>query len=110
MKDILQKLEMLRNYYEVTRNVGHTTLMKMGTDNYDRPKLVLTITKNHGLDLGLKSEETVGWNNLKGLIGHKEPLAIDDGTMWVILNDLIPYIEELEQDRYKLHLIKNIVK
>lgn len=98
--NIKEKLEFLKNYYEVNRSVGHTTLMLQGTDNTEE-KLVLTHTKEFGRELGYKLEETVSWNNLNGLRGHNKPLAIDNGVMWLMLNETLEHINKLELENKK---------
>lgn len=106
--DIKEKLEILRNYYVATRQVGHTTLMKEGTDNYEREKLVLTYNKNHGAELGIKPQQVISWYNLN-INGYSAALAIDNGTMQIMLEETLKYINELENDRRKLNKIKSII-
>lgn len=109
--NIKQKLEFLKAYYEVTRRTGHTTLMKNGTDNYDRDKLILAYHKEAGSAIGFKPHEIVSWKgDLKDLIGHKDPLAIDNGAMFKMLEETLEYIKELEHYKEQIIEIKKIIK
>jgi len=96
-----EKLEILRNYYYSTRGKGHTTLMRKGTDNV-KDKLVLCYNYQSGEDLRFKNNELISWHGLKKLYGHNKPLAIDNGTMTVILESAIEEIERLEEENIKL--------
>ena len=107
---VIEKLRMLRDYFEMTRNVGHTTLMKEGTNNYKRDKLILAPKKEYYSFFECKSSEVISWDNLNALIGHKKPLIIDNGTMWVLLNESLKEITKLEKDSEQLNKIKKIVK
>ena len=108
--NIKQKLEFLKAYYEVTRNVGHSTLMRKGTEKYKRNKLVLAYTKECGFDFGLKPHEIVSWQNLNDLVGHNAPLAIDNVAMFKMLEETLDYIKELEQYKEQIIEIKKINK
>ena len=107
--NIKQKLEFLKAYYEFTRNSGHSTLMRKGTDRYKRNKLVLTYTKECGFDFGLKPHEIVSWRNLNDLVGHSSPLAIDNAAMFKMLEETVEYINELEQYKEQINEIKKII-
>lgn len=108
--NIKQKLEFLKAYYEVTRKVGHSTLMKKGTDRYKRNKVVLMYNKECGFDFGFKPHEIVSWRNLNDLVGHSAPLAIDNGVMFKMLEETLEYIQELEQYKNQIIEIKKIIK
>lgn len=99
---IEKKLEKLLNYYLETRQVGHTTLMKEGTNHYDKDFFVLTMNMSHGNNIGLKPTNIISWENLDRLQGHKKPLAIDNGTMTELLIDAIMRIEALDEENKKL--------
>lgn len=107
--NIKQKLEFLKAYYEVTRKVGHSTLMKKGTDNYDKNKLVIAYDKASGKTLDLKYDEIVSWNDLTHLIGHNNPIAIDNDVMLKMLEETLEYIKELEQYKNQIIEIKKII-
>lgn len=99
---IKEKLITLFNYYEATRGVGHTTLMKDGFDNYPDKKILLTCHYSHSQQLKAKKDEIVTWNNMEKLRGHKRPLAIDNGTIIEILNETIGEIDRLEKEIERL--------
>lgn len=111
---ILNKLEELLAYYETTRQAGHTTLMRTGTDAYDRKKLVLAHNADHGANLGFKPDEVISWQNLSKLKGHNKPLAIDNGALYGILRDTINEMIKMEDEtknlEAKLELIRRILK
>ena len=104
---IKEKLEILRSYYNSNRRVGHTNLMRKGTDNVDN-KLVL-VYKKLGSVYGCKESDQISWHKIKGLIGQDKPLVIDNGVMWCLLNEAIDEIEELEISNKKLNQIKQII-
>lgn len=99
---ILEKLQDLLAYYEATRRVGHTTLMKKGIENYDKEKFVLTYSIDAGECIGIKRDEIISWQRLDKLRGHNKPLAIDNGTMFVILNEVTDTIKALQDENEML--------
>lgn len=102
--DIITKLNVLYQYYKLTRGVGHTTLMKKGVENFDKDTLILTPNMNAGEVLGFNKDQIVTWNSLNKLRGHNKPLAIDNGTMMIILEDVI---KELQNEKKKTNEKKN---
>lgn len=106
--NIKQKLESLKNYYEVTRGVGHTTLLKEGTLNSDRDKFVLVYGKSKHFETPFS--QLISWTMLKDLRGHNKPMAIDNSAMQLLLRESLEYINELEEDRAKLMEIIKIIK
>jgi hypothetical protein len=111
----LNKLKELLTYYEGSRQSGHTTLMRKGTDHYaERKKFVLAFNAAHGDNMGFKVDEVISWQNLSKLRGHNKPLAIDNGSMLMILRDTISEIEVLEEEnralRGKIDIIRKLVK
>lgn len=106
---ILNKLTLLYSYYAGTRQIGHTTLMKKGTDNFKDRKVVLFHNIAAGKNFRYKNNEIVTWNSLDRLRGCDRPMAIDNGTMMVILDDTIneitTYKKMMDQrngERFKL--------
>lgn len=99
---VKEKLRSLLTYYETSRQIGHTTLMKIGTNNYEKEKLVLSYNMSHGDNLGFKRNEIVSWQNLERLCGHRKPMVIDNWTLSVILSDTLKEIEKLEEENRKL--------
>ena len=106
---ITEKIEILMNYYDSTRQVGHTTLMKMGVNNFDKEKLILSYNKEHGAELNVDPKEVISWYGLDNLKRHNAPLAIDNGVMWVMLSETLEYIRMLEKSIEKLNK-RNIMK
>ena len=90
---IEKKLESLLYYYMATRKVGHTTLLKKGTDNYEKPFCVLTHNTETARILGFSPKDTVSLYSLDRLRGSSRPLAIDNGAMIEILSDAMFRIE-----------------
>lgn len=108
---VKEKLRHLLTYYETSRRVGHTALMKEGTNHYEKEKLVLNYNMSSGDELGFKRNEIVSWQNLERLCGQRKPMVIDNGVLCVILSDTIKEIEALENENRKLKEQKgNILK
>ena len=123
MSNILNKLKELVNYYQVNRQVGHTTRMLMGatncrynTDNNDtKPAIILTHNQQFASDLnnkigyysGLKHPTVTAvpftGNYDRVLKGHHSPLLIDNCLLQMLFNEAATEIEELSVDanRYK---------
>ena len=107
MMKIKEKLKAIRDYYDMTRQVGHTSLMKEGVVNSDK-KLVLVHKQLDHL-FGCDKKDQVSWHNLDKLIGQNKPLVIDNGIMWLMLNEALEEIEKLEEDSRKLKMIKRLL-
>jgi len=99
---IEKKLEILLQYYLSTRRAGHTTLMKEGTNHYDKDFFVLAHNMEYGETMGFGPKSAVSWQNLDKLIGHNKPLAIDNGPMTELLADVLVRIEALKEENKKL--------
>lgn len=97
-----EKVRNLANYYAATRKVGHTTLMKEGTNNYQGDKLVLTYNMSSGHDLGFKTDEIISWKNVDKLRGNKKPIVIDNGVMTEIFKEITQEFYLLEKENKKL--------
>lgn len=108
---IKEKLQALKDYYENTRQVGHTTLLKEGTNNFMDKKFILAYKKEYSDFYGCKPEDIISWCRLNSdsLKGHKRPLAIDNGIMFELLRETLEEIEKLEQSNEKLQQIIKIV-
>lgn len=99
---VKEKIRQLLIYYGTCRRVGHTALMKEGTNHYEKEKLVLTHTMAHGEDLGFNHNEIVSWQNLEKLCGHSKPMVIDNYALFTILTETLKEIEKLEEENRKL--------
>jgi hypothetical protein len=110
---IQKKLSDLLFYYETTRGIGHTTLMKKGTDNYGDNKCVLTFNMEHGEVMGFNPKEIVTLQSLDRTRGAARPMAIDNGTMMVLLTETLKEFGKLEREnielKSKLIAIKKII-
>jgi len=93
---IEKKLEELLHYFMSTRAVGHTTLLKRGTNNYDKPFFVLTHNTEAGNALKFWPKNIISLHNLDRLRGSNRPLTIDNGAMIEILSDALFRIETQE--------------
>jgi hypothetical protein len=98
---IEKKLETLLSYYMSTRAAGHTTLLKRGTDNYEKPFCVLTHNSEAGGALGFNRKNIVTLNSLDRLRGSARPMAIDNGAMIEILSDAM-YRIETQKEQIKI--------
>jgi hypothetical protein len=108
--NIKKKLSELLTYYGSTRNTGHTTLLKEGTKHYDRPFFVLVHNANYGTELGIDPKDTVSYQNLDKLRGHKRPIVFDNGVMRELLSDALMRIESLEaENKFLLECSQTII-
>jgi len=94
---IKEKLEILRDYYDSNRKVGHTTLLKEGTKNYSKDKLIVAYKKECIGFLEVKPSEIISWSNLNALHGNKKPIVIDNDVMSCLLNETLEKITKLER-------------
>lgn len=95
-----EKLEELLHYYRFTRKVGHTSLMKAGTNNMENKLILVADLKDHA-HVGVPSGNAVSWNSLDRLRGNDKPLAIDNAAMDRLLSDTLELIYELESKANK---------
>lgn len=108
MKSVAYKLQELLTYYLATRQCGHTTLMKQGRDNYTGQKLILAADYKSGKELSSDpNKEVISLNSLEKLRGSNKPLAIDNATMTILLQDTLDELLRLENENKKLKEIKN---
>lgn len=111
---ILEKLELLAHYYESTRRVGHTTLVKQGTDTYDKPFLVLTYNAEGDPFTNVDRKNIISSQNPNRLRGEEKALAIDNGAMLTLLNESIEEIIKLQGENKQLketiRLVDTILK
>lgn len=99
---IKSKLKYLHDYYLINRRVGHTRLLKEGTDNYKGDKFILCYNMEHGKAMGFNpNKEVLSWQSMEKLLGHKKPLAIDNETIIVILDETLKEINKLENEIQK---------
>lgn len=105
---IKEKLQALKDYYEINRKVGHSTLMKEGTNNFKDKKFILAYNKDYSDFYGCTPEDIISWKIFKAysLKGHARPLAIDNGVMFELLRESLEEIRRLERIETKFNNIK----
>ena len=96
IREVLQTLDV---YYQTTRQAGYTTLMKRGTSNYERKKLVMVHNMSYGRELRIPNDELVTPNSLDRLRGHDLPLMIDNGALSEIFRASHQEYTRLEKQR-----------
>jgi len=101
---LVEKLELLLNYYLINRKVGHTALLKEGTKHYENDMFILSSHSKDWSFLDCKPDQILSWQNINKLRGYKKPIAID-------LTEVIEHIEKIENENEKLkNVTQNIVK
>ena len=85
----MNKIQMLYDYYHKTRASGHTSLMLVGAQNYDRD-FILVGDNPHFLSKAINHNAHI--TTIEGLdrslIGTRNPIIFDNGGML----DLLRYI------------------
>ena len=100
--NIKRKIEELLFYYESTRGVGHTTLLKEGTNNNIINKLILVYNKSTFNYLENKTTTLISWKNIKALRGNNKPLSIDNGVITLLLMEVLEEFNKLTNKNDKL--------
>jgi len=99
MNDIKDKLYTLIQYFDMTRQRGHTTAMMQGAQNSDC--LVMTHTMYMGEQLkknfNNRKITTVTPDSLNRLRGMNKPLLLDNGVLYTIFWDCLAEIDRLEK-------------
>jgi hypothetical protein len=89
----MSKLRNLIEYYDIRRQVGHTTLMEVGALNFDRPAVLIVANHHHGrqildkyrdvrptnmaqMKLGELHIRTIGWLD-KEYKAYNLPIIVD---------------------------------
>lgn len=98
----LEKLEFLLDYYQATRGIGHSTLIKKGTDNYDQPFMVLTCNSEGDPFIDVNKEDIVSIESLNRVIGKRKPMVIDNGAVIKLLYETILTIDTLQKENKQL--------
>lgn len=95
----------IKAYISTRRGVGHTTLMKEGVKNYDKPFFVLGANKQHSLELmtGVDNKNAIplGLNNLNRVNGVDYPMIIDAFVVQVICDQYEDEIMNLRSEHYR---------
>ena len=101
-----KKLQEIKDYYDLTRGVGHTTGMLEGA-NYIDNALILT----HSMKMGeyikkmLGSPKSVTIQSIHSndmLRGMRKPLFIDNATLWLLFSEALAEMETLEKENERL--------
>jgi len=100
--DIINTIEHLRIYLLTSRGVGHSTLMKIGTNNYKRDKFVLCSERRIGESLGLRKSETLSMDSLQTLRGDNRPMVMDNSALVQMFSDILLKVKELEAENISL--------
>lgn len=110
--NITEKIKEILQYYLVNRNIGHTTLLKHGIDNfgyYDQKFFVLCRSMGDYIFLSTKSKNIVSWNNIEKLRGYNRPLAIDNGAMIELLSESLSELSKIETlEKQNKELLKKV--
>lgn len=94
--NIKETLRFINTYFQINRGVGHTRLMNIGTDNYQKDKLVLCNTMDEGDKMKLRRSEIVSLNSLERFRSRNCPLIIDHHALEILFTKAIEEIEKLE--------------
>lgn len=101
--DIVDKLQALIEYYNVTRGVGHTATMLDGARH--RACIVLASNMRQVVGIGRQAPQirpvSLG-ANLDGLRGLHLPLAIDNGALWTLMAEAWSCIQDLRKENVRL--------
>lgn len=104
-----KEIHSLRQLLDVigTRQVGHTTLMKKGTDNYDKEFGVVGLSTDQAKQLVGENRDIVIPASLKSLgrfEGMKIPVAIDNSVWYTVISNVIGILENsmLKEDIRKI--------
>lgn len=102
--DIRNELENLCAYYASTRGVGHTDLIKKGTDLYDKEnKHYNVICSNIDLAKREWGHKGKSLNHVGVSIkGTDAPLVFDNSAIVILLQEAINKIDELEKEVKRL--------
>jgi hypothetical protein len=107
---VLQKLSNLISVLS-TRQVGHTTLMKIGADSYDKPFGVIVHTTNYGLQITKENPnaKVVSISSLDSIKGMKLPVILDNHAIAMLLGDIHHEVDSLEKKAHVLEKNLNLV-
>ena len=100
---IVETIKEISQYFQMTRQAGHTRLMKAGFVNFNGDKYVLCLNIDHGTRMGVRKSEIVSLESLDKLRGSNRPLAIDNGALIEIFDQMDLKMDSLveETQRHK---------
>ena len=106
--------EELLNYYDHNRGVGHTELLKKGTEKYNQKFYLVASNFNHARDLIKQSNNQnaipltlsdIGSYKLRGTC---YPMALDNSAIILLLRDTSYQVNKLLDEN--IELVKKIVE
>jgi chemotaxis protein CheY-P-specific phosphatase CheC len=102
--NIKEKLKQLAHYYDVTRQVGHTTLMLEGAKN---TKDCIVVTHNQVMgesvqQMANQKVKTVSLSSPNLLRGFKKPIVFDNCALYVLFLESVREMDRLEEENKKL--------
>ncbi len=106
--NVRETIKEISAYYQTTRQVGHSTLMQVGTNEFNGDKYVLVINRSHGDTLGIKRSEMISLDSLGKLRGANRPLVIDNGVLIEIFDQTVLKYGDLENDAKKERIKFNL--
>jgi hypothetical protein len=95
MIDIRNILVALVNYYDFTRQVGHTTTLLKGANNTDC--LTIFPTLKMAKYCNRREKDSISLHNISKLRGLKKPIAIDNAALYTILKEALNEIDRLNE-------------
>ncbi len=112
MSTIRDKLEILLQYFQRNRGVGHTTVMVRGVADSENVVVLAHDYSFHDVISTLcgKKVDVVTLNTLDELIGRNTPLVIDNGAMTLLLRDALFEITTLTNKCRKYQMLLNSIK
>jgi hypothetical protein len=98
----LERLAILKTYFDTRRGCGHTFAMMNGVVNTDPSPVILVHSASYAQDLQKFSPKrmlrTVSWDGLERLKGLNSALVIDNAAMSNILGDALEEIRKLRAE------------
>ena len=91
----------LINYYEHNRGIGHTELLKKGTEQYDQKYYIVASNLNHARDIVRQSKNqnaiplTLLGTGSDKLRGSRYPMALDNSAIILLLRETYYEFDQL---------------
>lgn len=104
MQDKLERIALLKAYLETRRGRGHTFAMVHGVANTENVTVIACNQSHvkHIQGMCQKKINFVPWNNLEGLRGSDNAIAIDNAAMAQILGDALEAVREMRAENSRL--------
>ncbi len=104
MQDKVEKIALLKTYFDTRRGRGHTFAMVNGVANTENVTVIVH-SQNYGKDIQRMCQKRinlVSWDNLDKLRGSNNALVIDNAAMSQILGDALEMLRELRAENSRL--------